>query len=296
MNCNEFQKKIDLFIDGLLSKEEENQMKEHLQSCADCEERYELTLWMKEELSDEPTLPEGFKDRVMETVRTEGKIEPFPVKKKRFYPMPFTVIAAVLALVVGVGGARFGWFSEQLSPRVEKESGAPLELNKASQFSAVPDSTNQVVGNDENVIPVPATAGDAENLPERSKMGVEENPKSTVAPTPDNAEPPAAEQFGISTTPDGVVDICPTLSREEALKVILEKTGVTPSVVITSAYSVEEITIAEAGFTPILVTDLADYYLGKVDFVQSFSEKGIMVEGNLPQNKESKIILIVEKN
>lgn len=107
--CEEFTALISADLDEMLTPEESEQLREHLESCAECRAlARELRIVHDTMCSLTAQAPEGFADGVMDKIRRERALEPavIPITKngrKRWYALGG--LAAVLALTLwGAGG------------------------------------------------------------------------------------------------------------------------------------------------------------------------------------------------
>ncbi len=82
-SCEKFQDMFDEYIDGTLSKADEVQLKEHLESCALCREELAFLEKMEEELHALPMAP--LPDHFSSALREKLEKEPIPQKSKVFF-------------------------------------------------------------------------------------------------------------------------------------------------------------------------------------------------------------------
>jgi len=96
MVCKEYEILINQYIDNKLENEDSLRVSRHIKTCEGCREYYEMLTLMKSEtemLLQPP--PDDLKDKIMERIFAEKR-----PKKKIFYPMPFTFIATVAAVII----------------------------------------------------------------------------------------------------------------------------------------------------------------------------------------------------
>lgn len=75
MDCNRSHELMSLALDDQLSKEQQIELKTHLESCDDCKETYEHYQSIKTDLSligSEEPLPDGFHSTLMERIETDA--------------------------------------------------------------------------------------------------------------------------------------------------------------------------------------------------------------------------------
>lgn len=105
MNCEEIRKNLDLYIDSeILSDEERESIRAHLEECEACRREYEEMNKINEELKKlaEVELPKDFHKNLMKEIRkSNGKKEPF---FKRHYRWSMAAAAVLLAGVVTTAG------------------------------------------------------------------------------------------------------------------------------------------------------------------------------------------------
>lgn len=96
---------ISARLDGALTPQEEQRLREHLAECADCRRTAAQLEKLHRALMTLPPVevPEGLTDRIMAAVEQE-KIVPLPVKKTHPW-RKWLATAAVLAVIVGAGAS-----------------------------------------------------------------------------------------------------------------------------------------------------------------------------------------------
>jgi len=104
ISCNEAMEQISRLIDEDLSKEEQDALQEHLQSCESCRQLYSAFSGLSDAIAEGmEDVPEGFSDKVMSEIRRSAispvKKNSSPAKKLSRYSLP---IAALLALVIAI--------------------------------------------------------------------------------------------------------------------------------------------------------------------------------------------------
>lgn len=154
MNCEAYTELISGALDGVLTPEEQAMLDTHLEQCPQCRtlmtELSALDLALN---ACNEEVPEGFSDRVMDRIRTEG---PAPAHRKnqgadrwrRLLPM-----AALFALVV-VGATRLPWGgTDGTGPESNAGWNSAAVLNSpevAQQYGA--EMANDKSGDDRNEI------------------------------------------------------------------------------------------------------------------------------------------------
>lgn len=75
MNCDECKEKLSLYIDGMLSEEEEKAIVAHLDLCETCHEEYKTLTGIISLLksSKEVELPKGFHENLIRRMKQEQK-------------------------------------------------------------------------------------------------------------------------------------------------------------------------------------------------------------------------------
>lgn len=104
MNCEQMTALLSAFVDGELTAQEEMQVREHLEQCAQCRALYEQLQTLHTSFSDleEIPVPENFAQGVMERIRAEEKPRGiFLFKRSRFRAV--VGLAACAALCIGFG-------------------------------------------------------------------------------------------------------------------------------------------------------------------------------------------------
>ena len=105
MNCEQMTLLISAWLDGETTGQEEKELLEHLEQCADCRALLEQLQTLRASFSEleEIPAPEGFAERVMEQVRAESKTK---AKVVPFFRRPqfraLTGLAACAVLCIGL--------------------------------------------------------------------------------------------------------------------------------------------------------------------------------------------------
>ena len=109
MNCEQMTLLMSAWLDGELSEQEEQQMKEHLEQCAECRALMEQLQALHTSFSDleEIPAPEGFADSVMERIARESKPKVVPLFK-RPQMRALSALAACAVLFIGFGSIKMG--------------------------------------------------------------------------------------------------------------------------------------------------------------------------------------------
>lgn len=137
--CEEFMALMSADLDGMLTLEESDQLRAHLESCAECRAlARELRIVHDCMCSLSAPVPDGFADAVMEKIRLERALEPkaaplIQVKKKRWYVLGG--LAAVLALTIWGAG------NLHLFPSFGASGGSTMAAAPAAKDSASTEQT-----------------------------------------------------------------------------------------------------------------------------------------------------------
>ena len=109
MNCEQMTVLISAWLDGETTAQEEKQLLEHLEQCAQCRALLEQLQTLRASFTEleELQVPEGFADRVMERIEGEqkGKIVPL---FRRPYVRALTGLAACAVLCIGLFSSGLG--------------------------------------------------------------------------------------------------------------------------------------------------------------------------------------------
>lgn len=151
--CNEIIELLSPYIDKELSKEEEKEVKKHLDECSECSTEYtellELKNLMEKIGEEEIEAPEGFVESVMKKIEEENII---PKKKGKvvslidnFFKRPWVpaVIAAMLLVAIYIPD-QLGPMMSQNSLKEEDISYSSEELKIKTTMGAAENSTPQI--------------------------------------------------------------------------------------------------------------------------------------------------------
>ena len=191
MECNSIKEKLCAYLEGTLSSEEKKLIKEHLNSCHQCNTTLE-DLKMTGELVkslEEVEPPAWMTQKIMARVRTEQE-KKRGIFQKLFYPLhikvPIEALATVLIAVVAVYVFRA---VEPEMKRAQAPSGSEQAISKdeALKQPLVPEEKSPARG---NAIPKepPRLARSQEE--KRAADKLEEAPSIIEANKPAPAEPP----------------------------------------------------------------------------------------------------------
>ena len=158
MNCDEYKEKLSLYIDGMLSEEEEKAVVAHLDLCETCHEAYEILTGMISLLktSEEVELPKDFHENLMRRIKQEQKVT--SIKAKRFkWEYPAGLVASLLVGFMVFGGHFTGNKSSATSeapmtaynmPEITEESAAQDMARGIEKQAAPVETAPSVVSNE----------------------------------------------------------------------------------------------------------------------------------------------------
>ncbi|MDO4799421.1 MAG: DUF4349 domain-containing protein [Bacillota bacterium] len=114
MNCNEFRKKIDAYIDGRQTDDLVT-LKRHLEQCDACTALYEDLRWIRLEMSTLHDLPEGFREELHQRLLNEAqnvRVQPAErtakTQRSKRNLWIWTSVAAIFVLLV-LGPSILAW-------------------------------------------------------------------------------------------------------------------------------------------------------------------------------------------
>lgn len=112
MICQECQALLWEYIEGTLTKEQNQQIQTHLHTCNICQQEEKILRQMYETLHTMPEkeLPEGYHARLMQKINAEAakddtNIRPFPRKQQRSWKN-IGLVAAAVVMVAALGGVQ----------------------------------------------------------------------------------------------------------------------------------------------------------------------------------------------
>ncbi len=128
--CEDYIADMNLSIDGLLSPEEEQALQAHLADCPSCRSLYRSYREIQDAIDEaEVEPPKGLRHSVMTQIREEKvRHSPKGVLKR----MRFTLVAAVIALVVVSAGKYIGTPHGSTAASSEMETAAAAEAAEAA--------------------------------------------------------------------------------------------------------------------------------------------------------------------
>lgn len=129
--CEDYIADMNLSIDGLLSPEEEQALQAHLADCPSCRNLYRSYREIQDAIDEaEVEPPKGLRHSVMTQIREEKvRHSPKGVLKR----MRFTLVAAVIALVVVSAGKYIGTPHGSTAASSEMETAAAAEAAEAAE-------------------------------------------------------------------------------------------------------------------------------------------------------------------
>ena len=133
--------RIDALVAGELSDDECKTVLAHMENCPTCRAYYEAMAG----LEGEDTVPEGFTQRVMDTVRATPQTK---VRRRRPMWQSVAAMAACAALVVGLG------FGSGLMNAPTEAAPESAELSRGVEENAPESFTDYTVPSDDTVLPV----------------------------------------------------------------------------------------------------------------------------------------------
>lgn len=133
-DCAKIQELISAMLDGELSAEEKSIVKEHIDSCSECAQMYEMFALVSGELeSDLAETPADLKNKVMAGIKPEKKKKGLIVSLR-----PYMTAAACLVLVIGIFAAGRGGFGTMA------DNAASAEPRAAAPETALADAAEDV--------------------------------------------------------------------------------------------------------------------------------------------------------
>ncbi len=156
-DCKQIQEIIPLYIDNMLSDEEQNAVRAHIETCEACKAEYELMASIIKTAASLPELdvPEGFHEKLMEKVKAEAEKK----QERKMYALPwkkisgFAAAAAVIAVSV-VSFMQLDRENNQTNPDVYLKNPAPISTHDSEANDETVEKTVQVP--DEDVAEQPA--------------------------------------------------------------------------------------------------------------------------------------------
>lgn len=141
-SCEEYIVDMNLSIDGLLDPAEEQALQAHLATCPKCRSLYRSYRDIQDAINEaEVEPPKGLSHSVMEQIRQE-KVRHSP--KATLKRMRFTLVAAVIALVVVVAGKYIGTPGSNLTSGTDTpaaaEAAETAETMPETALAAAPDT------------------------------------------------------------------------------------------------------------------------------------------------------------
>lgn len=173
MKCEYCREKLWEFLDGTLPEEEAQELRAHLTECPACAEEAKLVKDLSCTLRDLPEeeLPEGFHDELMlklsresklpledsnTAVQREGKVVPFPKKKKQNW-RNLGLVAAAVVMVAVLGGtqgllqmrpAQDAVVQDMMEQADEAQSTTAAMDAEEAEMDAVPETADYKAEND----------------------------------------------------------------------------------------------------------------------------------------------------
>ena len=283
MTCEEFERKLDMLLEEELPAEASDEMREHVASCTACEQLFDLSRAVRDSLAEELPLPEGFSERVMEAVRAE-KAAP-PVRKRRFYPMPFTAVAAAaVALMFGINSGAFSSIlhagrsdnmADMANYEVADGEAAPNEavLPDAQYYYSMTDETETSGAQPRQDVPDSAERSTDSGLrksnaaaaePRRGAFSAEQGTVPQPADAPENNTVAPASDAAGGGQPDGAAQSNSAAAQvaplEEARKVAVGYGGVGAIYLLQAGADPQM--LSDAGFAAQEESAAAVYYTG----------------------------------
>lgn len=225
-DCKNIQELIPLYLDNMLSDEENDTVRTHIETCDVCKAEYELMASIMQTAASLPEIdvPEGFHEKLMEKVKAEAEAK----KERKAFALPwkkvsgFAAAAAVIAVSV-VSFMQLDRENNQTNPDMYLEKSAPVSTpapqktaedvipeESASVQTEIPSATakpsqqatSSVAPTAETVTQTPTTANKTAPAAAEKSDGAQHVPQAVAE---DRAEPaePAAEavaEFAPETT------------------------------------------------------------------------------------------------
>ena len=171
MECRDVREQLNDLLDGQLSPELEEEVRIHLEECADCREEYEvLTLLQKlggvSEEEPPAELMEGVKSRIWAEKLRGGP------KRKRHFQIPFSVVAAAAVFLILVSVNNNGALKRVSNNAVSGQALMPDTRDlPTGTFSELPDTAS-----------IPESAGDSDAAAPKDAPQNNRGPASQDAP------------------------------------------------------------------------------------------------------------------
>lgn len=167
--CEDYIADMNLSIDGLLSPEEEQALQAHLADCPNCRNLYRSYREIQDAIDEaEVEPPKGLRHSVMTQIREEKvRHSPKGVLKR----MRFTLVAAVIALVVVSAGKYIGTPHGSTAASSEMETAAAAE--DVEEAATAPDEGTAFAAAPQGVPENADTAEEAEAAAEEASPAEE---------------------------------------------------------------------------------------------------------------------------
>lgn len=179
--CEEYTARLDLFVDGELSPEEMEQVREHLAACPGCRAYVDDALAIRAGFPDveETVVPEGFVESVMERIQISPPGGEKEAKQRRRWVSTAAALAACCALVVLV--QTVGVTKGGVSPGYDGGEEAGIEPQMAAADSAEPEESARLYTTAKKSEPAEAAEEAAGSVENRRRSMVAAAPPAEAA-------------------------------------------------------------------------------------------------------------------
>lgn len=186
-SCERYEELCSADLDGMLRKDEQAELQEHLAVCPECKAYWQALQEMQAQIQEEPNaIPEDLHESIMHTVMEEAKTTVIQTEKPHRRPPVFTMIAAAAAVVMLVLTGAIGDIISTGRDMLDVDGEGTTQPSVARETPADPAQ------------PAPFSA----ELPTGEQPdGAAEQPDDAVAPKQAQPDKNAPEQG--ETTPSG---------------------------------------------------------------------------------------------
>ena len=194
--CEMYAKNLALFLDGMLTKEEQEELLQHVEECPACARRlemYRVLLHEVEDLRVDP--PSSMHEAIMEAV-TAKKI---PMPKRKFFGGmgPFTAATAAAAVILLVVGGVFGDLSNLYLFGRNTEAGSASVATQSTMMAPAAEPENGVLRKSKEDI----TSDNSDEKSASSDAAIAAAPVAPLAPSVSAAASSPAPQTETASAP-----------------------------------------------------------------------------------------------
>lgn len=143
MDCKQATRYIHEFLDEDISRQQENQLKEHLLQCVDCKQRFQSLQYTIAFVQSASHIyaPQDFKDRVLAALPKESYKQ---ILKQRMQRHPFLVAASLFLLLMT--GSLMSLWTENDQFQITADQLNKLQIDEVGHKVIVP--SNSVINGD----------------------------------------------------------------------------------------------------------------------------------------------------